>query len=241
MFGITFINGGYSAAIKLLKAGKLMHIPSGPGLATINKDKRYKRAIQSGDFAIPDSGYFVLLLRILKNVKIKKYSGHSFLKDFFTRENFNKGDLFLVDPNKSESKINNDFLNKIGIPISNDYHFVAPIYDKGEIKDKILLDKLESLKIKPKFIMINLGSNVQEPLGCFIKSNLSYKVGIFGSGAAISFFTGTQVPISSTVDSLGLGWLWRCISNPKKFIPRYFAAFYLILIVIKEDYILSCK
>ena len=241
MFGVTFINGGYTVAIKLLQEGNLMHIPSGPGLATINKDDRYKRAIQSGDFAIPDSGYFVLLLRILKNVKIKKYSGQRFLKDFFASEKFNKGDLFLVDPNKSESKINNEYLNKIGIPISNDYHFVAPIYDKGEIKDKILLDKLESLKIKPKFIMINLGSNVQEPLGCYIKNNLSYKVGIFGSGAAISFFTGTQAPISSTIDSLGLGWLWRCISNPKKFIPRYFAAFYLILVVIKEDYISSYK
>ena len=180
MFGVTFINGGYTVAIKLLQEGKLMHIPSGPGLATINKDDRYKRAIQSGDFAIPDSGYFVLLLRILKNIKIKKYSGQRFLKDFFASEKFNKGDLFLVDPNKSESKINNEYLNKIGIPISNDYHFVAPIYDKGEIKDKILLDKLESLKIKPKFIMINLGSNVQEPLGCYIKNNLSYKVGIFG-------------------------------------------------------------
>ena len=82
MFGITFINGGYTVAIKLLQEGKLMHIPSGPGLATINKDDRYKRAIQSGDFAIPDSGYFVLLLRILKNIRIKKYSGQRFLKDF---------------------------------------------------------------------------------------------------------------------------------------------------------------
>ena len=147
--------------------------------------------------------------------------------------------MFLIDPNKSESKINNEYLNKIGIPISNDYHFVAPIYDNEDIHDKILFKKLESLEIKPKYIMINLGSNVQEPLGCYIKNNLSYKVGIFGSGAAISFFTGTQASISTKIDSLGLGWLWRCLSNPKRFIPRYLKAFELFFIMHKEHYLIG--
>ncbi|MBL52032.1 MAG: hypothetical protein CMG57_08760 [Candidatus Marinimicrobia bacterium] len=224
MFGLDFINGGYSEAIKLLRQGKLMHVPSAPGLATINSDKRYAESLRKGDFAIPDSGYFVLLLKLVKNVKIKKYSGHKFLLQFFENEKLNKGDLFLIDPSSEESESNNRYLNAIGIPIDVSYHYVAPIYGVGEIEDKCLIDRINMLKKKPKYIMINLGSNVQEPLGCFLKEKLKFKVGIFGTGAAICFLTGTQASISPLVDNVGLGWFWRCLKNPTKFVPRYLKA-----------------
>ena len=80
LFGVKIINGSYKDAIIGLKKGGLMVVPSGPGLATIGKDSRYKEAVQNSDFAIPDSGYIVLLLRVLKHVKIKKLSGYVFLK-----------------------------------------------------------------------------------------------------------------------------------------------------------------
>ena len=92
---------------------------------------------------------------------------------------------------------------------------------------------------KPKYIMINLGSNVQEPLGYYLKQNLKFRVGIFGTGAAISFLTGRQAPISPIVDRLGLGWLWRCLKKPSVYIPRYLKAFSLFKLILKEKVIIS--
>ena len=43
---------------------------------------------------------------------------------------------------------------------------------------KTLLEFLEGLELKPKFILLNLGGGAQERLGFYIKNNLSYKVGI---------------------------------------------------------------
>jgi len=63
ILGIPFIDGLYNDIIKL-KHGRLMVVPSGPGLATIGKDLRYSEAVYNADFAIPDSGYMVLLLRL---------------------------------------------------------------------------------------------------------------------------------------------------------------------------------
>ena len=74
VFGIDFINGKYEKAINRLNHGEFMVVPSGPGLATIGKDQRYTKAVQNCDFAIPDSGYMVLLLRWLKGKKIRKFS-----------------------------------------------------------------------------------------------------------------------------------------------------------------------
>ena len=211
-----------------------MVVPSAPGLETINKDLRYTEAVQNADFAISDSGFMVFLLRVLKGIKINKFSGYEFLKRFF-EETFDQNDLFLIDPNDEESKINNAYLNKIGIPIDKSYHYVAPMYCGGKIEDKALLDKLNSLIGKPKYIMINLGSGVQEPLCYYLKQNLDFKPRIVCTGAAISFFPGSQASISPIIDKLSLGWLWRCIKNPRVFVPRYLSAFSLFFLILKSD------
>jgi len=235
IFGIKFINANFNDIISRLNHGGFMVIPSAPGLSTIFKDERYAKAVKQADFALPDSGYMILLLRLFKKIKFKKYSGYSFLKEFLNKNEFKKNELFLIDPNNEESIINNKYLNKIGIPIDLNYHYAAPIYGDEKIMDEDLLKILQGLDKKPKYLMINLGSNIQEPLGCYLKNELEFKVGIICSGAAISFLTGSQALISSTIDRLGLGWLRRCIYNPFKYIPRYFKAFSLINLIIKEE------
>ena len=71
ILGITFHNGNYKEIIDNLKYGGLMVVPSGPGLATIGKDLIYTEAMQNADFAIPDSGYMILLIKVLRGLKIK--------------------------------------------------------------------------------------------------------------------------------------------------------------------------
>ena len=234
ILGVPFINGSYKDAIIQLKKGKFMVVPSGPGLATIGQDLLYTEAVQNADFAIPDSGYMVLLLRFFKEIKIYKFSGYDFLKHFL-KEQFIKSDLFLIDPNEEESKLNNDYLNELDIPIEKSYQYVAPMYCDEKIEDKALLEKLNNLKEKPKYIMINLGSGVQEPLGYYLKQNLNFRPGIICTGAAISFFTGSQANISPLIDKLGMGWLWRCLKKPGIFIPRYLGAFSLFFLIFKAD------
>ena len=101
-------------------------------------------------------------------------------------------------------------------------HFIKKSY----IVDNSLLKILK--KEKPKTILINLGGGIQEILGSYIKDNLNYKPLIICSGAAISYFTKQQAPINNLFDTLYLGWLIRCIFNPRIFIPRYLSAFKLV-------------
>ena len=51
-FNIPFINGSYDTAINLLKNGAFMVVPAGPGLSTIESDKRYSHAVANSDFEI---------------------------------------------------------------------------------------------------------------------------------------------------------------------------------------------
>ena len=66
---ILFRNFYEKDFLRIINLKGLFVFPSGPGLATLNDNKIYKKSLQNADFVFFDSGYFVLLLRILKNVK----------------------------------------------------------------------------------------------------------------------------------------------------------------------------
>jgi len=53
---------------------------------------------------------------------------------------------------------------------------------------------------------------------------LSYLPAIHCIGAAIAFLSGDQVHIPVWADSFYLGWLFRSISEPTRYIPRYWDA-----------------
>jgi UDP-N-acetyl-D-mannosaminuronic acid transferase (WecB/TagA/CpsF family) len=52
-------------------------------------------------------------------------------------------------------------------------------------------------------------------------------------GAAIGFLTGNQVRIPTWADRYFLGWLFRCVSEPGKFVPRYWKACQLVPMMIR--------
>ena len=231
LLDISFIDGDYHLAFSKLKKGQFMVVPSGPGLSTIDKDEKYWNALKGADFAIPDSGLMIILARLFFNLKIKKLSGPKFLRLFLKEEVLKKqGVLFSVDPSHTESKLNNKYLNHLGIPIIAQQHYIAPFYNKKNISDQRLIEILESLKVRPRFLLLNLGGGVQERLGFYIKKKLSYKIGIICTGAAIAFETGQQARLPKWLDDLYLGWLVRILQNPKQFSKRYFNAFRLVYV-----------
>ena len=82
IFGINFIDAKFKVIKTLLDKGGLLVLPSGPGLSTITADAKYHDSLKNADIALFDSGYLCLLLRILKGVKVKKFSGLKFLNKF---------------------------------------------------------------------------------------------------------------------------------------------------------------
>ena len=100
------------------------------------------------------------------------------------------------------------------------------MYDSKKIYDKQLLKIIK--KNKPRYIIINIGGEIQELLALYIKKNINYKISIFCTGAAIAFLTKRQAPINDLVDKLYLGWLVRTLYNPRKFFVRTLKSISLI-------------
>ena len=213
---------------KYIKKSGVFVFPAGPALASIEKSKRYYQSILKADFVFFDSGFFVILLKVFKNVNVSKFSGYKFLNLFFDylRKNKKKS-IFCIDPNLKFSKSNRNLFKNLGL--KKIYSHIAPKYKIENIQDVKLLKKLK--KVKPDYIVTNIGGGVQEILAIYLKKNLKHKTTILCTGAAISFFTKDQAPINSLIDQLFLGWFVRLIFNPFIFFKRYFLSLKLIPMV----------
>ena len=235
IFNIKFLDINPAFVSSYFKKRIFLVFPAAPTLADISNHKIYHQALKKADYAMFDSGYLVLLLRIFKGIKVNKLSGYKFLNLFFQHLKFNNKKLvFTIDPNKEASVLNQRYLKKIGVNNINSY--IAPKYNSLKLQDIKLLKEINL--IKPDFVLTNIGGGVQEILGLYLKDNLKVKTSIFCTGGAIAFFTGQQAPINKFFDNFYLGWFIRILFNPKIFLFRYLKAFRLIFLVIKEKIVI---
>ena len=226
---IKFININNQEFKSIIIKKGLFVFPAGPALATIEKSTEYHKSLKKADFVFFDSGFFVLLLRVFKNINVQKFSGFKFLGMFFAYlKNNKKKKIFCIDPNINFSKSNYKYIKNLGI--NNLYNYRAPRYNLKRLSDLNLLKNIK--KFKPDYIIVNIGGGVQEVLGLYIKKNLKFKTSILCTGAAISFFTKDQAPINNFIDKYYLGWLIRLIFNPIIFFKKYIIGLRLIPMVI---------
>lgn len=226
---ITFKNFNDNDFNEIILSKGYFVFPAAPALVNIKYEKYYHNSLIRADHVFFDSGFFVILLRIFKNISVKKFSGFKFLKLFFNYLKNNNNNIILsVDPNKKSLNINNAYFRKLGL--TKVFNYKAKNYKGKKILDKELLNLIK--KIKPNFIIINIGGGKQEILASYLKENLKKKQTIICTGAAISFFTGDKEPINSQIDRLYLGWFIRLLYNPSIFLKRYLKALELISMVL---------
>jgi UDP-N-acetyl-D-mannosaminuronic acid transferase (WecB/TagA/CpsF family) len=224
---IKFFNYNFKYIHEILsKKGGYLVAPAASALCDIDKSKIYQNSLQNSTIAILDSGFFCLLLRLFKKIKVKKLSGYLFLSLLLQQVQIKQHKFFMVDPNKFEKNKNAGYMRKLGF--KNFSSYIAPKYNFSNYKDKLLLKKI--LSYDPKYIILNIGGGIQEPLGQFLYLNLKNKkkIIIICTGAAIGFLTRVQAPITKFYDKIYLGWLIRLIHRPRNYLPRVIKSLKLV-------------
>jgi len=180
----------------------------------------------NADVAIADSAFMVLLWNWLEGDRISRLSGLKYLRALLHQDDVRTpGNTFWVMAGSKSSEKNLAWLHSEGIEVPSECVYNAPMY-REKIDDPQLIDKLQ--RLRPKHVVITVGGGTQERLGFYLKRHLAYLPAIHCIGAAIAFLSGDQVRIPNWADSLYLGWFFRCLSSPKRFIPRYLSAARLV-------------
>jgi UDP-N-acetyl-D-mannosaminuronic acid transferase (WecB/TagA/CpsF family) len=231
ILGIRFFIGSAEAAVEIGMRGGLVVVPAAPALVELQTNANYREAVFNADLAITDSGLMVLLWQLLSGKKIPRVSGLKYFKLLHEMKALQpRGAVLWIMPNATARDQNLAWLRSEGYDFTADDCYLAPHYVGGPIVDEQLASIVA--RQKPKHIVVCLGGGTQERVGLMLKQVCDFRPSIHCIGAAIGFLTGNQVRIPGWADKFFLGWLFRCLSEPGKFIPRYWKACKLVPMMI---------
>src|SRR6266850_3364179 len=251
ILGVRFFDGAAPDAVDYItRVGGYTVVPAAPALVKIENDPAYRRALVEADLAIADSGFMVLIWRLLQRRTIARISGLQYLRILLANPRLReRGSIFLVLPHQSSLEKALVWLRAEGFEIASDDCYIAPDYSVGQalppagpeqrqpgmvalqiakslvVEDQDLVSIIEQRK--PKHIIIGIGGGVQEKLGFYLREHLSYRPAIHCIGAALAFLTGDQKPIPMWADRIYLGWFLRLARAPHHYARRFAPAFRL--------------
>lgn len=232
LLGLDFASASAEVLAESGCRGGLVICPSAPSLVMLTDDPAYRTAMTEADLVIPDSGFMVMVGKVL-GYELKRVSGLEYLKRILQETSVRSpGASFWIMPDAEASRRNREWLERSPrLHLHESDTYIAPKYSRGFIEDQQLVDILKERR--PMHIIICLGGGVQERLGWYLRRELSWHPGIHCIGAAIAFLSGIQVRIPDWADAWCLGWLFRCLSQPSVFLPRYLGAFRLLPLLLK--------
>ena len=232
ILGIRFFIGTAAQAVERMKGGGLLVVPAAPALKDLEVKASYREALMNADLVIADSAYMVMVWNWLQHDSIRRVSGLEYLRELLKQPDVREtGNVFWIMASRQSAERNLGWLAEQGISVPEDCVYVAPMYSEEEISDPELLARIE--RIRPQHVILTLGGGTQERVGLYLKRNLSYQPAIHCIGAAIAFLSGDQVRIPMWADRTYLGWLYRSISEPGRYVPRYWNARKLLYLLIR--------
>jgi len=206
-------------------------VPAAPALKNLAHDAAYREALLSADLAIADSSLMVILWNFMEKDNIRRLSGLEYLAELLMRPEVREpGRTFWIMANEASTATNLAWLGKQGIRVPAEQVYQAPVYGSA-IGDETLLRIL--CDRRPAHVIVTLGGGTQEKLGLYLKQNLRPRPAIHCIGAAIAFLSGDQVRIPMWADRFYFGWLFRCFSEPGRYVPRYWSARKLVGLMLR--------
>jgi UDP-N-acetyl-D-mannosaminuronic acid transferase (WecB/TagA/CpsF family) len=231
ILGINFFHGSAREAISRLRQGGLLVVPAAPALKDLATNKDYRDSLLNADLAITDSAYMVLIWNLIVGDTIGRLSGLGYLRELLEEPDVRqRGNTLWIMASPQSARTNLAWLSAKGIAVPEDSIYMAPLYGK-HIDDPGLIEKLN--RTRPQHVVVTIGGGTQERLGLYMKQHLSYLPAIHCIGAAIAFLSGDQVHIPVFADRFYLGWLYRCVSEPRRYVPRYWEARKLLMLMLR--------
>ena len=222
ILGLDFFGGTAAEAIAQMRLGGLLVVPAAPALMNLVRDSGYREALLGADLCIADSAYMVSSWNLLQRDSLRRLSGLEYLRALLREEDVRQpGNTVWVMASLESARQNVKWLAGEGIVVPEGCVHVAPRYENA-IEDASLLGLLNELQ--PRHVIVTVGGGTQERLGLHIKGRLTYRPAIHCIGSAIAFLSGDQVHIPVWADYLLLGWLFRSVSRPSVYLPRYWSA-----------------
>jgi len=215
---------------------------SGPTIfSTINQysyclaenDTNFRNALQRSDVLLPDGVGIVMAAKFLDHHDIKKISGWDLHQHMLEKLNASGGSCFYLGSTPStlekiKSKLRREYPN---IKVS---HYSPPFKPEfNDADDQEMIDRIN--EANPDVLFIGMTAPKQEKWAILHKQDLKAKY-ICAIGAVFDFYSGNIKRPGQIWIDLGLEWLGRFVSEPKRLYKRYtvYGAFFAYRLLIEK-------
>lgn len=195
-------------------------------------DEEYFYILNSADIAIAD-GFGLVLAGLLSNQKIPRITGSDLTPLLIDKAEQEQTKTLII--NFKEGLSSFDDIKK---SLSN--RWPKLIFKIIEIEKKVFLTSEENRQINdfgPKLIFVCLGAPYQEKLISHELKNWPSVRLALGVGGSFDFISGKIKRAPRIIRRLGLEWLWRLSSQPRRFKRIWRATIIFTLKVIKSTFI----
>ena len=189
------------------------------------KDKRFKQAHNSADLALADGRPIYWALKLLGSKNAEHLPGYYITDKICELANKKKIKIgFYGSTNENLKKIKLNLKKKYK-KLRIEYIFSPPFITLSKLEDKKIISEINKSKLDILFVC--LGCPKQELWMHEHKKNL--KCIMIGIGAVADFLSGNKILPNKFFEYLGLAWLIRLITEPRRLFWRYFSTNFLFL------------
>jgi N-acetylglucosaminyldiphosphoundecaprenol N-acetyl-beta-D-mannosaminyltransferase len=190
------------------------------------KDKKFRKALLSSDFLIPDGSGIMLAAKWIRGKSISKIAGNDLHKHLLEILNSTSGSVFYMG--SSEVALQN-IQKRLAREFPNiDVSTYSPPY-KSELSNedsKLIIEQIN--EFSPDVLFVGMTAPKQERWLYKNKDKLNFKVAS-SVGAVFDFYAGTIVRPSQFWLDLHLEWLLRLLKEPRRLWKRNFISAPLFL------------
>lgn len=206
--------------LEQLKNG-VVFTPNVDHLVRLQTDKDFLQVYDSADYKLCDSKILYYASKFLGTPIKEKISGSDLFPAFY---NYHKEDsgikIFLLGAERGVAKRAQEQINKkVGRNIIVAAHSPSFGFENNPDECDRIIDKINNSKAT--VLAVGVGSPKQEKWICKYKDKLPYIQIFLAIGATIDFEAGKIKRSPKWISNVGLEWLYRMMSEPKRLWKRY--------------------
>ncbi len=198
--------------------GNYIVISNANDVVTSREDIKVREAVNNSSLSVPDGISLVMLARLYGyNLKKRVYGPDLMLEFLKISENKGYSHFFYGSTNDTLNKLILNLKKKFAkLKIIDSYS--PPFRDIDNEEDKAIVDRIN--RASPDVLWVGLGCPKQQLWMYEHRDKLKVPV-MVGIGAAFDFLAGTRKQAPKWMQRLGLEWLFRLITEPRRLWKRY--------------------
>lgn len=180
----------------------------------------YYKICCAAELVIADGIGVTSLVKKKYGTKIKRLTGNDILQMLLSIAEIKNKKIAIIGGNP---KYQNQLMEKINTQFSisdNNLYVECPkmSFEKDETENQRVISQIKLFQ--PDILIVGLGCPRQEFWIRTNKNAIGAKINV-GVGAAIDFYSGTQTRSPEFLQKIGMEWLWRLLTEPKRLFKRY--------------------